>query len=80
MESFQVFMELLPSVVTTLQVVSTGQDWNSESSTKAATLLTSIAQFEFIMALVVAHACFGFVKGLTVSFARQIPRHLLRLC
>ena len=66
MESFQVFMELLPSVVTTLEVVSTGQDWNVESSTKAATLLTSITQFKFIMALVVAHACFGFVKGLTV--------------
>ena len=60
-------MELLPSVVNTLEVVSTGQDWNAESSIKAATLLTSITQFEFIMALVVAHACFGFVKGLTVS-------------
>ena len=66
MESFQVFMELLPSVVTTLEVFSTGQDWNVEPSTKAATLLTSITQFEFIMALVVAHACYGFVKGLTV--------------
>ena len=67
MESFQVFMKLLPLVVTTLEVVSTGQDWNAESSTKTATLLTSIPQFEFIMVLVVAHACFGFVKGLTVS-------------
>ena len=60
-------MELLPSVVTTLEVVSSGQDWNAESSTKAATLLTLITQFESRMALVVAHACFGFVKGLTVS-------------
>ncbi|XP_062505053.1 52 kDa repressor of the inhibitor of the protein kinase-like [Corticium candelabrum] len=67
MESFQVFMELLPSVVTTLEVVSTGQGWNAEPSSKAATLLTSITQFEFVMALVVAHACFDFVKGLTVS-------------
>ncbi len=67
MESFQVFIKLLPSVVTTLELVNTGQDWNPESTTKAATLLTTITQFEFIMALVLAHACFGFVKGLTVS-------------
>ena len=59
-ESFQVFMKLLPSVVTTLEVVSTSQDWNAESSTKAAALLSSITQFEFIIALGVAHASFGF--------------------
>ena len=67
MQSLQVFMKLLLSVVTTLEVVSTGQHCKAESCTKAATLLTSITQYEFIKALLVAHACFAFVKGLTVS-------------
>ena len=66
-EAYEVFMELFPDVVSTLEIVSTENGWNSESSQKATSLLTAITQFEFLMAFVVTKHGFGFTKGLTVS-------------
>ena len=39
----------------------------TESRAKAASLLLSITQFEFLMVLVVVEACLGYTKGLTVA-------------
>ena len=57
----------MPAVIGTMETISTESGWNSESSQKAASLLTAITQFEFLMAFVVTKCGFGFIKGLTVS-------------
>ena len=68
-ESFEVFLSVLPAVVETYEAISTNNtaSWNSESSTKATSLLLSITQFEFLLSLVVVDACLGYTKGLTVA-------------
>ena len=52
-KAYEVFMEVMPAVVGTMETISTESGWNSESSQKAASLLTAITQFEFLMAFVV---------------------------
>ena len=52
-EAYEVFTEVMPAVVGTMETISTESGWNSESSQKAASLLTAITQFEFLMAFVV---------------------------
>ena len=47
LESFEVFHTAAAAVVQTFVVMSTERTWNTESSTKAASLLLSITQFEF---------------------------------
>ena len=66
-EAYEVFMEVMPAVVGTMEVVSTESGWTSKSSQKAASLLTAITHFEFLMAFVITKCGFGFIKGLTVS-------------
>ena len=66
-KAYEVFMEVMLAVVGTMETISTESGWNSESSQKAASLLTAITQFEFLMAFVVTKCGFGFIKGLTVS-------------
>ena len=56
----------MPAVVSTMETISTECGWNSESSQKAASLLTAITQFEFLMTFVITKCGFGFIKGLTV--------------
>ena len=60
-------MSVAPAVVQTFEVISTDNTWNTESSTRATSLLLSITQFEFLMAIVVVEACLGYIKGLTVA-------------
>ena len=66
-ESFETFLSVAPAVVQTFEVISTDNTWNTESSTRATSLLLSITQFEFLMAIVVVEACLGYIKGLTVA-------------
>ena len=66
-ESFETFISLAPALVETFEVISTDNTWNTESRAKAASLLSSITQFEFLMVLVVVEACLGYTKGLTVA-------------
>jgi hypothetical protein len=46
-ESFEMFLSVLPAVVETYEAISTDNtaSWNSESSTKTASLLLYITQF-----------------------------------
>ena len=60
-------MSVAPAVVQTFEVISTDNTWNTESSTRATSLLLSITQFEFLMAIVIVEACLGYIKGLTVA-------------
>ena len=65
--AYETFYELLPAVISSMEVISTEPGWNTESSQKAATLLRAITQFEFLISFVVVKHGFGFIKGLTVS-------------
>ena len=67
-ESFEVFRDILPTLVST---ISTAHGWSTESSKKASALLTPITQFQFLMSLKVTWAGLGFIKGLTISLQGQ---------
>ena len=66
-EAFEVFRDMLPALVSTLEVISTAHGWSAESSKKASALLISITQFQFLISLEVTWAGLGFIKGLTIS-------------
>ncbi len=46
-EAFEVFRDMLPALVSNLEVISTAHGWSAESSKKASALLISITQFQF---------------------------------
>ena len=50
-EAFEVFRDMLPALVSILEVISTAHGWSAESSKKASVLLISITQFLFLMSL-----------------------------
>ena len=71
-EAFEVFRDMLPALVCTLEVISTAHGWSAGSSKKkASALLISITQFLFLMSLEVTWAGLGFIKGLTISLQGQ---------
>ena len=70
-EAFEVFRDMLPVLVSTLEVINTADGWSAESSMKASALLISITQFQFLMYLEVTWVGLGFIKGLTISLQRQ---------
>ena len=43
--AYETFYELLPAVISSMEVISTEPGWNTESSQKPATLLRAITQF-----------------------------------
>ena len=65
-EDFEVFRDMLPALVSTLEVISTAHGWSAESFKKASALLISITQFQFLMSLEVTWVGLRF-KGLTIS-------------
>ena len=72
-DALEVFFDLFPFVVQTLDTISEGSagGWNSESSRQAVNLLSSITKFSFIISFVVTKECLGYVKGLTISLQRR---------
>ena len=50
-EAFEVFRDMLPALVSTLEVIRTVHGWSAESSKNASALLISITQFQFLMSL-----------------------------
>ena len=50
-EAFEVFRDMLPALVSNLEVISTAHGWGAESSKKASVLLISFTQFLFLMSL-----------------------------
>ena len=70
-EAFEVFRDMLPALVSTLEVISTAHGWSAESSKKPSALLISITQFQFLLSLEVTWAGLGFIKGLTISLQGQ---------
>ena len=65
--AFDAFSELFQALFATLQNISSGQGWNTESSRQASALLHAIQQFAFIHAFVVARHGLGYIKGITTS-------------
>ena len=70
-EALEVFRDMLPALVSTLEVISTAHGWSAESSKKVSALLISIPQFQFLMSLEVTWAGLDFIKGLTISLQGQ---------
>ena len=63
-EAFEVFRDMLPVLISTLEVISTAHGLSAKSSKKASAILISITQFQFLMSLEVTWAGLGFIKGL----------------
>ena len=59
-----------------METISTEAGWNTESSQRAASLLTAITQLEILKAFVVAKNGLGYSKGLIVS----LQSHLQHIC
>ena len=70
-EALEVFRDMLPALVSTLEVISTAHCWSAESSKKVSALLISIPQFQFLMSLEVTWPGLDFIKGLTISLQGQ---------
>lgn len=72
-DALEVFVDLLPAVVSTFESIAEGSSngWNSESARAAIVLLVVITQFKFIMALMVAQKGLGYIKGLTISLQKR---------
>ena len=69
-DALEVFFDLFPVVITTLEVISEGSTsgWNAESCRSADYFLT---KFQFVIAFVVAKQCLGYIKGLTISLQKR---------
>ena len=68
----QRFQQLLPSVVTCMETISSEElrEWSSDSLTDATTLL-AISTTEFIGALVIITTCMQHLMGLTCSLQAE---------
>ena len=55
-DAFEVFFDLFPAVIKTLEVISEGSasGWNAESCRSAENLMICTTKFQFIIAFVVA--------------------------
>ena len=73
-DALEVFLDLYPTVVHTLEVISSGSagGWNSDSCSSANSLLTCITQFQFVISFIVTSKCLGYIKGLTISLQRYL--------
>ena len=72
-DALEVFFDLFPAVVQTLEVISSGSasGWNSESCRAAEGLLICITRYQFIISFVVTKECLQYTKGITVSLQKR---------
>lgn len=72
-DALEVFHNLFPVVVKTLEIISEGgtTGWNQESRRMAGNLLVCITKFQFIIAFVVTRQCLEYIRGLTVSLQKR---------
>ncbi len=70
-DAFEVFGDMLPALVSTLEVNSTAPGWSTKSSKKTSALLISITQFQFLMSIEVTRVGLGFIKDLTIFLQGQ---------
>ena len=72
-DAFEVFFDLFPAVIKTLEVISEGSasGWNAESCRSAENLMICTTKFQFLIAFVVAKQCLGYIKGLTTSLQKR---------
>ena len=70
--ALEVFLDLFPAVITTLEAISEGSanGWNPESCRLAENLIC-ITKFQFLLSFIVAKECLGYIKGLTIAFKRK---------
>lgn len=78
-DALKVVLDLLPVVITTLEVISEGgrTGWNAESRKLAENLMTCLTRFQLLMAFIVAQQYLGYIKGLTYHFKEKqgyLPR------
>ena len=72
-DALEVFFELYPAVVKTLEAISEGGSagWNAESCRSAESLMICITKFQFLMAYTVTKQCLQYIKGLTISLQKR---------
>ena len=72
-DSFDVFHELYPAIIKSLTHISlnNGDHWNNDSMKKASSYLKSIADFDFIMALIVVKEMLSYTKALTLQLQNK---------
>lgn len=72
-DALDVFFDLYPAVIKTLDVISEGSTsgWNAESCRSAENLMICTTKFQFIIAFIVTKKCFAYIKGLTTSLQKR---------
>jgi len=72
-EALETFCELYPAIIICLETICEEgpQKWSNDSLTDARGLLLNISSTDFICAVVVAKACLGYTKALTVSLQAE---------
>ena len=72
-DAFEVFFDVFPAVIKTLEVISEGSasGWNAESCRLAENLMICTTKFQLLIAFVVAKQCLGYIKGLTTSLQKR---------
>ena len=64
-DPFEVFIDLLPAIVETLEDYSQLSSTRKPGMPSASDLLNSISKFGFLVTLVAVHKCLSYMKGLS---------------
>ena len=72
-DALDVFFDLYPAIIKTLEVISEGSTsgWNAESCRSAENLMTCTTKFQFIISFIVTKKCLAYIKGLTTSLQKR---------
>jgi hypothetical protein len=69
--AFSVFLDLFPAIVQTLEHCTKLPNTRTPGAADATSLLYSICNFEFVVAIVIVQMCLAFMKGLSRSLQKR---------
>ena len=72
--ALEVFIDLYPAIVSSLQDIACGEDsvsWNWETVADASSLLAAIEKFSFILSLVTVYNILSYIRGVTVMLQQR---------
>lgn len=74
-DTYATFFDLFPSIIITLEAISTGRDsnwnWDAESRLKASGFLHQITSFQFLVAASITMRILSLLRGITVKLQRS---------
>jgi hypothetical protein len=70
-EAFSVFLDFFPAIVQTLEHFTKLPNTRTPGAADATSLLYSIYNFEFVVAIVIVQMCLTFMKGLSRSLQER---------